>query len=243
MSLKSKLTEQLKRFPLTRACMEDYGFRTVFFAICACALNFIFAGFNCVAAVKYASVRYWYVTFTGYYIVLALQRISILLAFRKIKRKYADDDGLFQRAKWEIYLGSGVFFILLQFALAAVVAQMYLMEKPTETGEIMAITTAVYTVIKITLAIRNLAKAKAFEDVIVQTLRNIGFVDALASLLSLTTTLITTFGVMEGSMQTLFLVLGIVFCAFTITLGICMILRAAKFLKNKNAAEGGEKQQ
>ncbi len=89
----------------------------------------------------------------------------------------------------------------------------------------MAIASETYAFIKMTMAIRNLVKARKFDDRLVQSLRNIGFVDAIASMLVLETTLISTFG-NAGDMRSIILISGIVACAFVIALGSYMIIHA-----------------
>jgi len=128
----------------------------------------------------------------------------------------------------------------LDIALGAAITVMIKSQKPTATGEIMAITSATYTAVKVTMAAISLSKAKASRDTIAQTLRNIGFVDALASVLSLECTLITTFGEVDGRMRAVMAVSGLVVCAFTVGLGSYMIVKAAKALnleKRKNRNE------
>lgn len=219
---------------------EDYGFRTLIMAIGGAFVNVVFAGFNAVTAIYYLSV--WYGVFAGYYLILALLRIFVLVSFRHIKKKYAEGEK-FERAKWKIYLVNGATFVPLDIALATAITTMMFMQKPTATGEIMAISTATYTTYKIVMAIRNLVKAMHVKEPVVQTIRNIGFVDALASLFSLEITLITTFSDAEtfSGMRPLTAISGFAVCAFTIGLGAYMTIKASKKLKiDNNAKDSGE---
>lgn len=120
----------------------------------------------------------------------------------------------------------------LDIALAAAITVMMLTQKPTVTGEIMAISSAAYTTYKVVMAIRNLIKAKSMQDPVVQTIRDIGLIDAFASVFSLEVTLITTFSE-EGTltdMRMLMAISGFAVCAFTIGLGAYMIIKSAKKL-------------
>ena len=193
-------------------------------------INFVFAGFNGATAIKYLSV--WYGAFAGYYTVLAIQRLLVLIFFRIATKNYGDDGQKLERAKQKIYLVNGAIFVPLDIALGVVVSFMVISRKPTATGEIMAITTAVYTFYKVVMAIRNLFKTKSSNDCVTQTLRNIGIVDALASVLSLEATMIPTFGELNKDMITLIAVSGLVVCLFTVGLGSYMIIKSAKILQN-----------
>lgn len=210
-------------------CKDDYTFRTVIMSIGGAVVNVVFAGFNAVTAIYYLSL--WYGVFSVYYFILAVLRISVLLSFRHIKVKYNEGEK-FERAKWKIYLVNGATFVPLDIALGAAITVMMFTQKPTITGDIMAISSATYTTYKVVMAIRNLIKATRVKDPIALTVRNIGVVDALASVFSLEITLITTFSESESfeSMRPLTAISGFIICAFTIGLGAYMIIKAAKSL-------------
>jgi len=139
------------------------------------------------------------------------------------------------REKKKIYLANGAVLVPLDIALGALITVIMLRQKPTVTGEIMAITSATYTTYKVVMAIRNLLKAKAAQDFLIQTVRNIGIVDALTSLISLEVTLISTFGEAEtdSDMKILMAISGLAVCAFTVGLGSFMIIKGAKALKRE----------
>lgn len=228
--------ERFGKYKWYNSFKGDYGFRTIIFAIVGALINIIFACVNGVTALRYMSL--WYGVFAGYYLILALQRLGVLAAYRAVLKHCGDDEEKLGRKKLKIYLTNGAVFVPLDIALGAAITVAMLYQKPTITGEIMAITTATYTVYKIISAARNLVKAKKATDPIVQTLRNIGFVDALASVFSLEVTLITTFSETETvqDMRVLMVISGFVVCAFTVGLGSYMIISAVKKLRANNGA-------
>ena len=106
------------------------------------------------------------------------------------------------------------------------VTQMVLSEKNTEaSSEIMIYATAAYTFYRVILAISNIFKAKRFNDPAVQALRNIGFVDAMTSLVPLQVALIGTFSEGEG-MPLMNAATGGTACLMTIGIGIGMSIVA-----------------
>lgn len=208
---------------------EDYGFRTLSLTLGGAFINVVYAIINSVSGMVYMSL--WYGVFAGYYVVLALQRIGVILSYRITKRVCAGDKIKLERGKWKIYLANGAVFVPLDMALGVIITVMFIRQKPTVSGDIMAIASAAYTTYKMVMAIRNLLKAKKMDDAIIKTVRCIALVDALASLIVLEMTLITTFGSFEAEeMRIMTAVTGFVVCAFTIGIGSYMIIKGAKTL-------------
>lgn len=228
--IEQKLNSRLGKYKWYNSFKEDYGFRVLVTTMGGVAINIIFACFNGVTAIRYLSI--WYGVFSGYYFILAVQRIGIVLSYRRVKRKCGSDEEKLVREKKKIYLINGAILVPLGIALGAVITIMMLRQKPTVTGEIMAIASATYTTYKMVMAIRNLLKAKAAQDFLIQAVRNIGIVDALTSLISLEVTLITTFSEAETieDMRMLMAISGFVVCAFAVGLSSYMIIKGAKAL-------------
>lgn len=228
--IKSKVDAKYGKYKWYQSFTGDYGFRTLVLCVGGALLNIVFACFNGATAIKYSSV--WFGAFAGYYTMLAVQRLFVLFSCHIVKKKCSDDEQKLEREKQKIYLANGAIFVPLDIALGVVVTYMVIMQKPTATGEIMAITTATYTCYKVIMAIRNVFKAKSTNDAVIQTIRNIGIVDALASVLSLETTLIPTFGELNKDMIIIIAISGLVVCLFTVALGAFMIINGAKKLKS-----------
>lgn len=231
--IKGKINSAFGKYRWYNSFKEDYGFRALVTMMGGVLINVIFAVVNGVTALKYMSL--WYGVFSGYYFVLAVQRIGVVLSYRRVKKKSGGDKEKLERGKNKIYLANGAIFVPLDIALGALITVMILKQKPTVTGEIMAITSATYTTYKVVMAIRNLAKAKAAQDFLVQTIRNIGIVDALTSLMSLEVTLITTFSdeATFADMRTLIAISGLTVCVFTVGLGSFMIIKGSRTLNQK----------
>lgn len=231
MKIREYFDGKLGKFGWYRSFTGDYGFRTLVITLGGTLLNVVFAAFNGATAIKYSSL--WFGAFAAYYIILALQRIFVLVSFWIIRRRCGNDEVKLGREKQKIYLANGAIFVPLDIALATVAGLMTIDNKPTSTGEIMAITTAAYAFYKIVMAIYNIVKARKADDAVVQTLRNIGLVDALTSMLVLETTLISTFGTVDRGMRRLISLSSIAVCVFVVALGIFMIVSSVKKIKGK----------
>lgn len=231
MKFKERITEKLKKNAVIRTMLENYGVRTIAVTVGGAAINLLFAIFNGVSAIYHMSI--WYGSIAGYYLVLSVQRLFVLAAYRCVKKKYGDNEQKLSEGKQKIYLANGAVIVPLAIALGVAATQMVLSDNPAVTGEIMAITSAAYACFKTVMAVRNFIKARRSNDLVIQTIRNIGFVDALVSVLVLETTLIPTFGAMDRDMRTIVAVSALVLLLFTIGLGSFMIVTGAKKLSAK----------
>lgn len=228
----AKIREKLLKNKRIASVMQNYDNKTLFFAAVSLVMNLAFAIMNGVSAIKYSSL--WYGTLAGYYTVLILFRAGILVANYVYSKKYNDEDAR-ARAGIKIYLASGAFLVVLDIAMTTAISIMLIFPKPTPSGEIMAISTAAFTFYSMAMSIVNLVKAKRFNDYVTQALRNLNLATACMSMLSLTVSLIATFGGEgDASMSTLKSVIGLAVCAITLVMATFMIIKASKTLKKGN---------
>lgn len=234
MKIKQKLLQKLdkkfgeKRWYLT--LKNNYVSRTLVFAILGSIITLCFALFNGIYGLIYKSI--WYGSFAFFYIILSIQKCSLLLFYSAIYKKYNNDKIKLKIEKTKIYLYNGTIFIPLTISFGIVISMFFNVGKPSITGHILAIATAAYTTYKVTTAIIHLKKAIKEKDDILQALRNINMVEAIISIVLLANTLITTFGTFDTSMQTIIIILGLVSCIAIISLGIFMVVKAILKLKN-----------
>lgn len=189
MEPRKKQTEKRKNFTLLNTLLNDYERRTMFFFFHSVIVNFIIAAFNIGTGIKHLSV--WYGALALYYIALALQRGALFVIVYKMKKKYTADSQQYQRAAVITYIVNGIVLLFLEVALTAAIVQMVTSEKPVRTGMVIAIANAAYAFYKIISAAIKMAKTN---NLLLQTIRNIGWVDAAVSMLALTVTLTDTFG-------------------------------------------------
>ncbi len=229
--MKSKGKELLQRNRFTAKILEDYGFKTAFFALFSFAVTFAFTVMNTVSAVRYASV--WYGALAGYYAILMALRGGTVGAGSVLKRKQGENGT--ELGEWKIYRAGGACLLVLEVAMAAAVTQLMILGRPTQSGQIMAIANAAYTFYKVSMAIRNLLKARKFRSPLTQALRNYGFADACMSVVSLTVLMISTFSDGAEQMEAMIYLqatIGFAGCATIIALATIMLVRACKRIKN-----------
>ena len=233
----AKIREKLLKHKRIASVMQNYDTKTLFFPTLSLVMNVAFAIMNGVSAIKYSSL--WYGTLAGYYTVLILFRIGIIVAKLICDSKLADDVSR-ENAGVKIYLASGAFLVVLGVAMATAISMMVIFPKPALGGEIMAISTAAFTFYTMTMSIVNLVKAKRFNDCVTQALRNLNLATSCMSMLSLTVSLISTFG-KEGdnSMSAMKAIIGLAVCLITLAMATFMIIRASKTLK-KGKGNGNE---
>ena len=235
-SLKNKIIEAIDSKKFTRTLREDYGFRTVIFAIGSFCMSIAFGFFNGYMGIAYASI------FNGalamYYIVLALVRGGVLVHHGKGAKKddtYHEKDDE-KRAK--IYRNVGILILVLSIALSGIIAQMIFDDRHFSYPGWTVFAFAAYAFFKITMSIINLFKARKHDDMTVKAIRNVNLTDAMVSILALQTALLHAFGT-EGIDISLYNTLtGCVVSAGTYAIGIIMIVTGAKALKK---IKNGEK--
>lgn len=236
MKLKEKINKRFdskfKKYNWYQTMKTDYIFRALIFSIFGAFLTLCFAIFNGIYGILFSSI--WYGTFASYYLVLAIQKIVLLIVYKAVYKKYKNDIVKLEREKQKIYLANGAIFIPLTIALIVIISLLLTSDKPNITGEIMAITIATYTFIKLTMSIRNFIKARILKDKILQSLRNINLAEVTTSIILLESTLITTFGVMNYNLKVLTAISGLVACAIIIGIASYMIISSARYLSSKS---------
>ena len=243
-TIKRKITERIKANKFTAKVSESYDVKTTVFALLSFGITVVFATINLVSAIHYR--LFWYGTIAAYYFVLIIFRGGILFAYKQCAEKFSGSEEKYERSKWHIYLASGVFLILLEFAIIGAVTQMMLSKRPVQSSEILAITNAAYTFYKITMAIYNLVKARRSNNPVIRSLRSLNFADACMSVISLTVLMLSTFDAdnSESAMNYVKYIVGFVGCAVTIVMSIFFIIRAYKQIKLiKGGSENEQRKQ
>ncbi|MCM1533622.1 MAG: hypothetical protein NC099_03105 [Corallococcus sp.] len=200
----------------------------MFFAAVSLIVNLAFAVINGAVALKYSSL--WYGALAGYYIMLILLKGGVVTAKTVCGKKYGEDEFALGKSEIKTYLFSGACLVILEAAMAVAIVQMVITPKPDISGPIMAIANAAYTFYSMTMAVINIVKARRSSDYAVQAIRNVNLVSACMAMLSLTVSLIATFG--EEEMLAMKASVGVVVCLLTLAIAIYMIVRASKALKS-----------
>ncbi len=222
-TMKAGIKARLGRRRFTRDLTENYTFRSLVFASCSLILNVGFVLFNTVLSIRTKNA--WYASLAGYYFLLSVLRACVFWWNRRARVR-AQGDGAYRRLQIDNYRNCGIALLVLDVAMAVAVTMMVTDRKPARYTEITAIVFAAYSVYKISLAIWNIFKARKTKDLQVQSFRNIGLADAAVALLSLQTTLISTFSVDEGGMVAMNAITGGFVCLFSVGISVFMIVQA-----------------
>lgn len=171
---------------------------------------------------------FWYYSLGAYYICLALMRFFLI----GHSRKYALGEKM--RTELQKYRACGWVFLMINLVLGAIVFFMVYWNRTFHHHEITTIALAAYTFTALTTAIVNTVKYRKYNSPIVSASKAISFAAALVSMLTLESTMFTTFGdeTMTAVQQKWMLgVTGGVICLLIVVTAIYMIVVGTKKIK------------
>ena len=212
---------------------NDYTFRTFVFSSLSCFVTVAFAGYNAILAISYRSA--WNTGIAVYYTLLSCIRIYDIFSESKFYKKGLDEQRKGMQRKKRFLVQSILLFII-DFILIAPVAMMVMQQKEIHYTAIPAIAIAAYTTYKVTMSAKHFIKARKSNHLSIKMLRNINFVDALVSVLSLQYTLIMTFdgGSIKKDMHTLCAISSLIIWGWIIVISVFTLSRAIKLLQKNN---------
>lgn len=221
--------EKLRAHKLFGKLIDDYGIRTVVFAGFSTALTLAFAVYHGVTAIFVRSV--WYGALAAYYILLICMRSGLVLYHGRKRGKERDE--LREARK---YRNCGVAMSATILALSVAVAQMVAVGAGFERPGLMIYVVASYTFYKLTMSVINFVRAQKNKDIGIEALRNVNVADAAVSLLALQTSMLKEFS--NGGLDYVNAITGGGVCLFVFGLGVYMIIRGNRAIKNLR--ENGE---
>lgn len=150
-------------------------------------MTILFALYNGFLGIYQFSI--WHGSIGIYYLLLAGIRGIILLTEKNIKTKSKKEK---TKRRKQAFALSAAMLLLLNVALICPIVLMVKFEKPVNLSLIPAIAMAAYTTYKVTIASVNIYKQKRRKNsnFLIAELRDINFIDALVSVLTLQNTLI-----------------------------------------------------
>jgi len=175
---------------------------------------------------------FWFFSMAGYYICLALMRFYL----SRYTRKYTPGEKMFTELKK--YRACGIVFLLMNLALSTMVFFMVYFNRTFHHHEITTIAMAAYTFTAFTLAIISIVKYRKYESPVYSATKAISLASACVSMLTLTATMLTTFG--DGTTDMLMRKLmlgstGAAVCLFVVVMAIYMIVQSSKQMKALSA--------
>ena len=135
---------------------------------------------------------FWFYSLGAYYICLGVMRFFLLLH----TRRYAPGEKM--QTELVKYRACGWVFLLMNLALALIIFFMVYWNRTFEHHMITAIAMAAYTFTALTTAIINVIKYRTYNSPVFSASKAISLAAALVSMLTLESTMLTTFG--DGTM-------------------------------------------
>ena len=186
--------------------------------------NIAFAIFQLVLG--FYNHSYLFVSMFVYYGLLGLMRFFLL----KHTRNYqANEEVLIETKKYTL---CGWLLLVMNLALAVVVAFVILLNEKFQHHMIITIAMAAFTFLAFTLAIIDLVRYRKYQSPVYSAAKIINLIAACVSVLTLETTMLATFGTTENELfkRIILAVTGAVVIGCAITMAIMMIVQGYKKL-------------
>lgn len=177
---------------------------------------------------------FWYFSMTGYYISLAIMRFFLVQHTSRHRPGERMQEELIK------YRNCGIVFLVMNLALSIMIFFMVYWNRTFRHHEITTIAMAAYTFTSFTLAIVNVVKYRKYNSPVFSASKAINLAAACVSMLTLESTMLTTFdnGTMTlGNRRFMLGASGAVVSVFIVAMAICMIVqgsRKIKLLKRSN---------
>jgi len=177
---------------------------------------------------------FWFYSLAGYYICLAVMRFFLVRHTSKHKPGEKMLDELIK------YRTCGIVFLVMNLALTLMIFFMVYWNRTFHHHEITTIAMAAYTFTSLTLAIINTVKYRKYNSPVYSASKAISLASAVVSVLTLESTMLTTFNDGTMDMTTRRILLGAsggAISVFIIAMAIYMIVQGTKKIKLLNAAK------
>lgn len=177
---------------------------------------------------------FWFGSLAAYYLSLAVMRFFLL---RHTRKHQPGEKMLIELKK---YRACGIVFLLMNLALALMVFFMVYWNRTFHHHEITTIALAAYTFTSLTVAIVNTVKYRKYNSPVYSASKAISLASACVSMLTLESTMLTTFGAETVSLTERRMFLGVSgggISVFIIAMATDMILKANRRIKQFNTEE------
>ncbi len=224
-----RLLEFFKKFKrenkYAKRWLEDTRLRVNASLYSSLILNFAFAVFQLFLGIFHAS--FWFYSLAGYYLSLAAMRYFLV---RYTAKKKPGENVVEELHRYRI---CGLVFLLMNIILSLIIFFMIYFGRTFRHHEITTITIAAFTFTAFTLAIINVVKYRKYNSPAYSAAKAISLASACVSMLTLESTMLTTFGGTDALMRKLFLsISGGVVSAFILFLACYMIIESNKKIKH-----------
>ena len=216
-----------------RRWLDDLRLRSNITLYGSSVWNAVFAVFQLWLGVYHHT--FWYYSLGGYYICLAVMRFY--LAGYSRKNGYGEN----MMAELKHYRLCGWVFLAMNMALTLIIFFMVYWNRTFEHSMITAIAMAAYTFTSFTLAIMGIVKYRKYNSPILSASKAIGMAAACVSMLTLESTMLTTFndGTMDlASRRIMLTATGAAVSVFVLTMAVYMIAKSTGRIKELKLKEG-----
>ena len=211
---------------IVNALVTDRRQRTILTTLPGIGISLIYAIFHGVIGIAARSA--WYGSLSAYYLLLCIMRLLSVSYARQIYAKEEQADNAGER-ELKVYRNCGVILSASSIALGGAVFMLVIGYGGKSYSGLLIYVVATYTFCKLIIAIVNKAKVRKEKSLLLTTLRNLSYSDALVSLLSLQTALFAAFGQDAGEfVPTMNAMTGACVCLMILGLGIFMVYNAKK---------------
>ena len=177
---------------------------------------------------------FWFYSLAGYYISLGVMRFFL------VRHTSRHKPGEKMRVELIRYRACGIVFLIMNLALALMIFFMVYWNRTFNHHEITTIALAAYTFTSFTFAIINIIKYRKLGSPVYSASKAISLAAACVSMLTLESTMLTTFGKETMSLTGRRIFLGLsggAISAFIIAMAIYMIVQGTKKIKQLNTDE------
>lgn len=221
MKTKQKAALLIAKTKTGKKLVSSQRYRIILSATLAFAFNLLYAIYHCVLGIL--NLSFWFIAMCAFYGILAIMRFTAILCERNHQKLPDNVTELF------VMKLSGVLLVTLSIVLATVSYISLSQNIAAKHGEIIMITIATYTFYKITMAIVKAVKQHKNPSPLLKTIRNIGYAEVAASILTLQRSMLASFGSMSaGNIRFMNAVTGAAVCLFVLILGLSMIAKSMK---------------
>ncbi len=228
--LGKRIAAVLRRIPFLDSLLDDPVKMAMFFTGFGLLFNIAYAGMNLYASLQAGSQ--WSFSFAVYYAVLSVMRLAVILAWYLSKGK---EEGDRLRLEQKVYYRISQLLAFMSLAIGGItVLILFSREESKSYPGTLIYAVALYTFVRVILAVRNLILAPRMNSLLLAILRKVGYVDACMALLSLQMAMIGAFGNEGGNFAGMMnLMTGGIICLMTFLLSLQGVHRVRRLQEKK----------
>lgn len=204
---------------------NDINFRINLSLYLSLVLNIAYSIFQLCLGLYHKS--FWFISMSVYYVLLSLMRFYLV---NHTKKNKPGEDLLIEYKRYNI---CGWVMLLMNLIVTAIIFFIIYFDRTFYHHQITTIALAAYTFLTFSLSIYNFIKYRKYNSPVYSAAKSINLVAACVSMMTLTTTMLTTFGgedVVEYK-KVLLTMVGVVVSLFILAISIQIIIFTSKNIK------------